>query len=254
MNLEDLKNYWKHEENHTFKGWDFSYINNRISEDTLPWNYKEIVENNIKNYIIVLDMGTGGGEFLLSLNRKKARFYATESYKPNLILCTNILKPYDIEVREVTDDNNLPFEDNYFDLIINKHESFSLSEVTRILKPGGKFITQQVGGKNNIEMSKFLLGEVPNIINHDLGLNEILNECKKCDLEVLSSGEFFPKTYFYDIGALVYYAKIIPWEFPEFTVDKTFDKLLKLNKEIEVKGSIYSTEHRYFIESIKRYN
>ena len=171
MNLEDLKNYWKHEENHTFKGWDFSYINNRISEDTLPWNYKEIVENNIKDYITVLDMGTGGGEFLLSLNRKKARFYATESYKPNLILCTNILKPYDIEVREVTDDNNLPFEDNYFDLIINKHESFSLSEVTRILKPGGKFITQQVGGKNNIEMSKFLLGEVPNIINHDLGLN-----------------------------------------------------------------------------------
>ncbi|TWM62047.1 hypothetical protein CHCC14814_3870 [Bacillus paralicheniformis] len=38
----------------------------------------------------------------------------------------------------------LPFESGQFDLIINKHKSYSIQEVRRILSKGG--LTQQVGG------------------------------------------------------------------------------------------------------------
>ncbi|WP_365845908.1 hypothetical protein [Clostridium sp.] len=42
---------------------------------------------------------------------------------------------------------NYPFEDNTFDIVINRHESYCVSEVKRILKTDGIFIAQQVGGK-----------------------------------------------------------------------------------------------------------
>ena len=53
-------------------------------------------------------------------------------------------------------DDRLPFENNFFDVVITRHESFDLSEVNRVLKQGGRFITQQVGGKNDYEIAKRL--------------------------------------------------------------------------------------------------
>ncbi|WP_349255151.1 hypothetical protein [Acetivibrio sp.] len=68
MNLEQLKTYLKNEERQAFKGWDFSYIDGRCSNDELPWDYKQIVLSYLKSTDKLLDLGTGGGEFLLTLN------------------------------------------------------------------------------------------------------------------------------------------------------------------------------------------
>jgi hypothetical protein len=35
-----------------------------MEEKPLPWNYRMILENYFKKAEVVLDMGTGGGEFL----------------------------------------------------------------------------------------------------------------------------------------------------------------------------------------------
>lgn len=43
MNYSKLKEMWKKEEEATFKGWDFSYLDNRWSNEDLPWNYEEIL-------------------------------------------------------------------------------------------------------------------------------------------------------------------------------------------------------------------
>lgn len=252
MNLEKMKEAWKKEENYSFKGWDFSHIENRMKEDKLPWDYRQIVKSYMEKEKVLLDMGTGGGEFLLSLNPTSGLTYATESYLPNIELSKKVLTPKGIEVRPVSDDNNLPFKDNYFDIVINRHESFSLSEINRILKSGGVFITQQVGGRNNKELAKFLLGEYPNIIDSELNLKKALKEVKNTSFKVIKKDECFPKTYFYDVGALVYYAKIIEWEFPNFSVEKCFDKLVKLKREMENKGYIETTEHRYLLVAIKK--
>jgi len=45
----------------------------------------------------------------------------------------------------------------------------------------------------------------------------------------------------------VYFAKIISWEFPGFSVDKCFEELCKLNEELKIKGYIESFEHRFII-------
>lgn len=41
-------------------------------------------------------------------------------------------------------------------------------------------------------------------------------------------------------------------EFPNFSIDKCFEELCKLNEEINVKGYIESIEHRFIIVSRKQ--
>ncbi|MDP4146030.1 MAG: methyltransferase domain-containing protein [Bacillota bacterium] len=247
MNLEYLKEIWKKEEKHSFKGWDFSYIDSRSKEEALPWDYKKIVESYISDDKVMLDMGTGGGEFLLSINPSVGKTYATEAYLPNIELSRQTLAPHGIEVRAVQDDCKLPFKDNFFDLIINRHEAYYLSEVNRILKPGGIFITQQIGENNNRELSSFLLDKYPEIERLPENLKEALEGAKGFGWNIIKKEEHFPKIYFYDIGALVYYAKIIQWEFPEFSVERCFSKLKSLQQKLEKQGYVDTIGHRYLI-------
>lgn len=251
MDLESLKEIWLKEERHSFEGWDFSHINDRTEDEALPWDYKQIVKSYMGEDKMLLDMGTGGGEFLLSINPYPGKTYATESYPPNIELSKKVLTPYGIVVRSVIDDKSLPFEDDYFDIIINRHESFSLSEVKRILKEGGVFITQQVGGRNNKEMSKFLLGEYSKIIDFNFNLDRVVQEALNTGLKIIRKGEYFPKTRFFDVGALVYLAKIIEWEFPGFSVERCFDRLIELQCIIEKQGYIETMEHRFFLIAVK---
>ena len=248
MNYSKLKEVWKKEEEATFKGWDFSYLENRWDDEELPWNYEEILKKYLSPDYKLLDMGTGGGEFLLSLNHPYNNTSVTEMWAPNVELCKQNLEPLGIEVKQVFNDSQLPFEDNAFDIVINRHESFDINEVRRILKTNGIFITQQVGGKNNEILSKALIkGFKPLYSNNTLD-----NNIKKLEnnlFEILYANEYFPYLRFKDIGAIVYFAKIIEWEFPNFSVDGCFDELCKLNKELDTKGYVESIEHRFIIIS-----
>jgi hypothetical protein len=69
--------------------------------------------------------------------------------------------------------------------------------------------------------------------------------------KVIKQYESFPRIRFYDIGALVFFARIIEWEFPNFTVERCFDKLNKLQQDLEKEGYVESIEHRFFIEATK---
>ncbi len=135
MNYDELKELWKKEEDAAFKGWDFSYLKNRWDDEELPWNYKDILKKYLNSDYKLLDMGTGGGEFLLKINHPYSNTSVTEMWKPNFELCKQKLEPLGIEVKQAFNDSKLPFEDNTFDMIINRHESFNIKEVRRILKP-----------------------------------------------------------------------------------------------------------------------
>lgn len=70
MNKHELINIWKTEEHVAhIHGWDFSHIEGRYTEETdLPWDYRHIILNYLKPEMKLLDIDTGGGEFLLSLH------------------------------------------------------------------------------------------------------------------------------------------------------------------------------------------
>ena len=53
------------------------------------------------------------------------------------------------------------------------------------------------------------------------------------------------------MGALVYFAKVIEWEFPGFSVDKCAEQLWELQEQLERDGFIESREHRYLLAAQK---
>lgn len=251
MDIEHFKSYLKSEEKQAFKGWDFSYIDGRCVSDNLPWDYREIILKYLKPSDKLLDLGTGGGEFLLTLNHPYNLTSVTESYPPNVELCYNKLSPLGIEVKQTYDDNYLPFDDNTFEIVISRHESFDAGEVNRILKSGGYFITQQVGGSNNIDLSKKLIDNyIPNCPEHDLNHNRNLLLMKNFD--ILFEDEVYNQTKFYDMGALVYYAKIIEWEFPGFSVDTHFENLCRIYTELIENGYVSGIQHRFIVVAKKK--
>jgi SAM-dependent methyltransferase len=145
----------------------------------------------------------------------------------------------------------LPFEDSFFDLVINQHESFSAKEVCRILKPNGIFVTQQVGGQNNRVLARFVLENESKIIDSNFNLEKTTVELAQAGFTILGNMEHFPQLKFFDVGAIVYFAKVIEWEFPGFSVEKCYDKLCLLQEKIEKDGYISSNEHRFFIVAQK---
>lgn len=245
MNYDELKSIWKNEEKMSFKGWDFSHLENRWECEELPWSYRDIILKYLEPNHKLLDIGTGGGEFLLSLNHPYKNTSVTEMWEPNVKFCREKLSPFGIDVNQTFDDEKLPFGDNTFDIIINRQASYNIKEIKRILKPNGMLITQQVGSLNNERLSK-LLGMKNN--NHKVkNLEKILIDADNNHLDVIYSDEYFPYFRFKDIGAFVYYAKIIVWEFQGFSVDKCFDILCDMNKELNKKGYIESLAHRYIL-------
>jgi hypothetical protein len=123
-------------------------------------------------------------------------------------------------------------------------------EVHRLLKPGGIFITQQVGSRNDRELVKMVLPEVP-MPFPDLELSIQRKKFEDVGFEILRAEEALKPIRFYDIGAFVWFARIIEWEFPGFSVDQCFDKLLEMQEMIEEKGAVEGTIHRYLIVARK---
>lgn len=92
------------------RGWDFRFLEGRWVEGATSWDYREKVLTYIEGAKVLLDMGTGGGEFLSSLLPLHAQTYATEGYAPNVPLAKARLEPLGVQVVEVGSDDLLPFE------------------------------------------------------------------------------------------------------------------------------------------------
>ena len=245
MNYNELKHAWLEEEQHAFQGWDFSHLQSRWHHEPLEWDYKSIVMEHLHPTDQLLDMGTGGGEFLLSLAHPHKNTSVTEAWQPNIQLCFEKLVPLGIQVYPVQDEFPLPIAGDSFDIVINRHESYDLHEVKRVLKSGGMFITQQVGGQNCIGLEHRI--NLEPLIHQPFSLDTEIPKLNDCGFSVKYSNEHFPELKFFDIGAIVFWAKIIEWSFPDFSVKKNYDRLCLLQTEIEQHGFVADLEHRFII-------
>lgn len=160
MNSDEQKAIWQAVERRAqIKGWDFSELDGRWDDggDLLPWDFAALVQQYRRDDQHLLDMDTGGGEFLLSLGHPFERTAATEGWAPNIALCKERLLPLGIDFREMRDPKAMPFADASFDLVLNRHGAYDAAELWRVLKPGGIFLTQQVGAENDRELVTRLL-------------------------------------------------------------------------------------------------
>lgn len=234
----------------SFSGWDFSWLEDRWINASPPWNYGQRVQTAFAGVHSLLDLGTGGGELLSSLAPLPPDAWATENYPPNMPIARARLESLGVRVVTGVPDNALPFPDERFDLVINRHESFDAAEVCRILKPRGRFITQQVGGRDSLRLNELLQDQVAfEFINW--GLAAAVQQIEDAGLCMVEQIEAFPETRVADIGAVVYYLRAAPWQIENFTVEGYRNKLLALHRLILDEGGLTLTSHRFLIQAVK---
>ena len=227
------------------EGWDFSYIKDRMVSKQLPWNYAKIIHPYVQDAENLLDMGTGGGEFLSSISPLPKTTYATESYPPNIPIAKMNLEKLGVEVVAVENHEALPLPNDFFDLIINRHEFYDPNEVQRILKPNGLFITQQVGKLDNIELNQFLGDQA--YLTFDWDLEYAVTQLKNHGFEIVGRKEAIIDNSFRDIGAIVFYLQVISWQIPGFDLDANIERLRDLYMHIKAEGEFKTHEHRFLI-------
>ncbi len=223
-----------------FRGWDFSLLGGRLTLEPPPWSLERMVAELVDPGTTMLDMGTGGGEWLSGLVRS-SRVVATESWAPNVPVAAARLQPLGIAVvrDEGAIDNvdqegqelpgrrgRLAFRAGAFDLVVNRHEAFVPDEVRRVLRVGGVFLTQQATTGSG-EFHR-LLGLDPPVLE-ELTLALVVEQLTRAGLAIEGSGEGVATTTFGDIGALAWYLSNVPWAVPGFTVPRCRDALLQLH-------------------------
>ena len=118
------------------------------------------------------------------------------------------------------------------------------------MRNGGMFITEQVGGNNDRDLVEMVLPDVKPS-HPELNLETQRKLFEKAGFRIVRAEEAYRPILFYDIGAFVWFARIIEWEFPGFSVEKCYDRLLEMQKIIECDGVIKGTIHRYLIVAKK---
>lgn len=253
MKQNDLLNQWLMEEQSAhIHGWDFSHIQGRYQEGAgLPWDYERLVRRYLAPDARILDMDTGGGEFLLSLHHPFHLTSATEAYPPNAALCREVLVPLGIDFHEAQGGGPLPFPARTFDLVLNRHGDYLPDEVFRILKPGGIFLTQQVGAENDRDLAALLLTPLPPAPFPEQHLEIAREKLEIAGFSILDAQEAFPPIQFLDVGALVWFARIIEWEFPGFSVADCQQQLFQAQELLDREGKILGTTHRYLLAAAR---
>lgn len=251
MNQNEQIERWKWEEGQPFIGWDFSYLDGRMIEDQAPWSYSARAAVLMHLSTSVLDLGTGGGERLLKLREYwPSKVVVTEDYPPNFKLASDRLAPFGVTVLDVplTDYDPMPFSDNEFDLVLNRHSGFNSNEVARVLAPRGAFLTQQIHGlwADDLLAAFDAKPQWP-----DSTLEKYVPRLKSAGLSIVDTKDWTGRLAFTDVGAIIYYLKAVPWLVPGFSVESHLNYLIKLQGRLEAGEALAFTARKYLIEARK---
>lgn len=248
MASDALRDQWAKDAAAPFEGWDFAYLNGRMIESQPPWPYLDLAKAAVSRAQDILDVATGGGEIFSSLAPFPGRATAVEGHLPNLAVARRRLEPLGVQVFQGNTRSGMPFDAGSFDLVLNRHGGFRSAEMHRILRPGGVFLTQQVGGDNLADLTAAFDAR---LAYPDNTLARICDELTALGCEIRRSEEWRGEVSFLDIGALVYFLKAVPWVIEGFDVERHHDVLRSLHHRLQSGGPLHFTYSRFLIEAVK---
>jgi SAM-dependent methyltransferase len=138
------------------RGWDFSGMNDL--RQPAPWDYHDVVLRYLRPSDVVLDVGTGAGERLRALAPSFGHGLGIDA-DPEMVRLARE-GPAVGNLRFLVGSHRLESVPETFDVIIDRHAPFDLAAVEAHLRPGGYFVTQQVG-ERNMSCVKAALGQPP---------------------------------------------------------------------------------------------
>ncbi|MFY1576144.1 class I SAM-dependent methyltransferase [Verrucosispora sp. WMMD703] len=230
------------------EGWAFDWLAGRATEERPPWGYARLVAARMAGVDAALDIDTGGGEVLAEVPHPPPLLVATEAWPPNVPVARKHLAPLGASVVAVTGDAPLPFRDAVFDLVVSRHPvRTDWPEVARVLRPGGTFLSQQIGPGTVRELSEAILGPLPPPAQRHP--EHAVAAARAAGLTVVDLREATLRTVFHDIGAVVWFLRKVIWTVPGFTVAAHRPALRRLHDRIRAEGPFVAHARRFLIEA-----
>ena len=238
-------------------GWDFSWLDGRATEQRPSWGYQRTIAARLATASAALDLQTGGGEVLAGVEELDgfdgfpAAMAATEAWPPNAARATERLHPLGVVVVSVPERPPLPFSDNAFDLITSRHPNeVWWPEITRVLRPGGSYLAQQIGPASMLELTEYFLGPMP---DKGAGYDPQRQQAQAtaAGLDVVDLRTERLRAEFFDVGAVIYFLRKVIWTVPGFAVEDHLDRLRALHDRIASDGPFVAHSTRVLIEAVK---
>ncbi len=226
-------------------GWDFSWFDRRATEQRPSWGYASLVADRLGHADAALDVQTGGGEVYAwaaaHATRRPALLVAVEQWQPRVAAQ---------RIGHVVEAAGLPFQDRAFDLVVSRHPvGTDWSGTARILRPGGVFLSQQIGAGTNRELSEAMLGPLPPPERQHP--EQIAAAARAAGFEVLQVRDERLRAEYYDIAAVAHFLRKVVWTVPGFTIEKYRPQLRAVHDEITATGRFVSHARRILIEARK---
>lgn len=230
------------------RGWSFDVRSVSLGPD-LPWDYEERARELISGTPVVLDMGTGGGErFSRICEGYRGIAVATEGWPPNVPVAAARLAPMGITVLHASG-LDLPLADASVDLVLNRHEGLEPADVTRVLTPEGRVLTQQIGRNHWRELGEFF----PQAMS---GSGDLFQRYKDgfrdAGLALRMAREHDYSVAYRTLGDVAYMLTAVPWAVPGFDVERDLDALIALEQSHGREQGVVLTHSNFVIEAEKR--
>ena len=229
-------------------GWDFSWFDGRAREQRPSWGYAGLLSAGMGAARAALELQTGGGEVLAGIAVPPPILLATESWAPNVALARRRLAPLGVTVVQADDDAPIPVLAGSVDLIASRHPtSQDYDEVQRVLRPGGRYLSQQVGAGSNRELYEYLMGPQPHPAGTQVARTRSALSAAGLDAQRIEHEAL--RVEFDDIAAVVVFLRKVLWTVPAFTIERYHDRLFDLHRQIMAAGPFIAHSQRVLVDA-----
>lgn len=213
-------------------GWDFSKV--KCTSEGVKWDFYHEVTQRCKESDALLDIGTGGGEALLSIAKYALRLVGIdnsagmfEKAKSNLRHSGHTNVSF-----MLMDADKIDFPNNSFHVVSCRHSPFNTAEVARILVDDGIFLTQQVSEADKLNIRQ-AFGLNQGSVQDGTLKNRYISELYEAGFTEVKAIEYDATDYYETYEDLVFLLKHTPIV-PNFGQDEhdfvILDQFIKANQ------------------------
>ncbi|APO43989.1 SAM-dependent methyltransferase [Paenibacillus xylanexedens] len=233
-------------------GWNFSSMN--VVSENIGWNFYEEVVRHTRSSDLLLDIGTGGGEAILSIAEEALLLVGIDLAQGMIETAQHNLQAmgghFNVRFFHM-DAEKLDFPDCFFNVVSSRHSRFSASEVFRVIAQGGIFLTQQVSEHDKSNLSEaFGRGQSLGIQPGTL-MERYKHELQTAGFHDIQAHEYNVVEHYAtpeDLMFLLTHAPIIP-DFGK--VDTDFERFQQFVKEHHDEKGIRTNSARFMITARK---
>ncbi len=232
------------EANGKLDGWDFSRV--RAGRDPVLWEYVDVVRQYLKPTDRVLDIGTGGGEIFFSLAPYFAQGVGID-LNPAMVETArrnqSTLSIDNVSLMIMNGDD-LRFDAEEFDIVLLRHSHVYLSEIVRVLRPGGYFIMQMPEKRNSLNFLR-AFGWTPASFGPDWWqpVAELADQFRLHDCHIIAQAEYDVPYWFHDIESFMFWLMSVPWP-EDIELEKHWQNINQILETSQTERGIETNEHR----------